>query len=171
MVALGDCAGIATAPAAMESTSHVLAHGLDLFYTRVAPAASFDWDDVTSAADRFTIRLLRKMQSLDLPTRHVVPNHVVWNGYRDRLLRRSVDRVGSYGHLVTDRLHGMILGALLDMPVTSEDNSYGKVGRYYAEWFAASDRIEHRVQRRTPPAPSVSRSPASAMGALRENGV
>lgn len=34
--------GIVTAPAAMESTSHVLAHGLDLFYTRIAPAASFD---------------------------------------------------------------------------------------------------------------------------------
>lgn len=145
------------------------------------PADTFDWDDVTSAADRFTIRLLRKMQSLDLPTRHVVPNHVLWDGFRDRLLSRSVDRVGQYGKLVTDRLHGMILGALLDMPVISEDNSYGKVGRYYAEWFAASDRIEHRVQRRTPPAPSVSRSPASAgardipraenTGALREYGV
>lgn len=145
------------------------------------PAATFDWDDVTSAADRFTIRLLRKMQSLDLPTRYVVPNHVVWDGFRDRLLRRSVERVGQYGQLVTDRLHGMILGALLDMPVISEDNSYGKVGRYYTEWFAASDRIEHRVQRRTPPAPSVSRSPASAgtretpragnTGALREYGV
>lgn len=126
------------------------------------PAESFDWDDLISAFDRGMIRLLRKMQSLDLPTRHVVPNHVLWGGYRDRLLRRSVDRVGQYGRLVTDRLHGMILGALLDMPVISEDNSYGKVGRYYSEWFEASDRIEHREQRRTPPAPSVSRSPAPA---------
>lgn len=34
--------GVVTAPAAMESTSHVLAHGLDTYYTRAAPAASFD---------------------------------------------------------------------------------------------------------------------------------
>jgi ER membrane protein complex subunit 1, C-terminal len=26
----------------MESTSHVLAHGLDLYYTRITPAASYD---------------------------------------------------------------------------------------------------------------------------------
>lgn len=135
------------------------------------PAETFDWDDVTSPFDRFMIRLLRKMQSLDLPTRHVVPNHVLWGGFRDRLMRRSVERIGGYGQLVTDRLHGMILGALLDMPVVSEDNSYGKVGRYYSEWFAASDRIEHRVQRKTPPAPSVARMPAPPMGALREYGV
>ncbi|QIG49738.1 hypothetical protein G5V57_19655 [Nordella sp. HKS 07] len=135
------------------------------------PVESFDWDDVTSAVDRGMIRLLRKMQSLDLPTRHVVANHVLWNSYRDRLLRRSVARVGQYCRLVTDRLHGMILGALLDMPVICEDNSYGKLGRYYSEWFKASDRIEHREQRKTPPAPSVSRSPESEMGALREYGV
>lgn len=45
--------GIATAPAAMESTSHILAMGLDLFYTRVAPAASFD-----GVADDFPFALL-----------------------------------------------------------------------------------------------------------------
>ena len=35
-------AGIVTAPAVLESTSHVFAHGLDHFYTRVQPAATFD---------------------------------------------------------------------------------------------------------------------------------
>ena len=34
--------GIVTAPAVLESTSHVFAHGLDQFYTRVQPAATFD---------------------------------------------------------------------------------------------------------------------------------
>ena len=41
-VSLLHIPGIVTAPAAMESTTHMLAHGLDLYYTRVAPAASFD---------------------------------------------------------------------------------------------------------------------------------
>ncbi|CAH0547358.1 unnamed protein product [Brassicogethes aeneus] len=34
--------GIAVAPARLESTSHVLVYGLDLFYTRVAPSKTFD---------------------------------------------------------------------------------------------------------------------------------
>ena len=33
---------IATAPSRLESTSHLLAHGVDLFYTRVTPSKSFD---------------------------------------------------------------------------------------------------------------------------------
>ena len=106
---------------------------------------TFDWDDITGAVDRGMIRLLRKMQSADFPSRHVVPNHVVWGLYRDHLLRRSVGHVGRYGRLVTDRLHGLILGALLAMPVICEDNSYGKVSRYYTQWFVASDRIVYRL--------------------------
>lgn len=34
--------GITVAPARLESTSHVLVHGLDIFYTRVAPSKTFD---------------------------------------------------------------------------------------------------------------------------------
>lgn len=34
--------GIQVAPARLESTSHVLVYGLDLFYTRVAPSKTFD---------------------------------------------------------------------------------------------------------------------------------
>ncbi|XP_076263953.1 ER membrane protein complex subunit 1 [Rhynchophorus ferrugineus] len=34
--------GIEVAPARLESTSHVLIHGLDIFYTRVAPSKTFD---------------------------------------------------------------------------------------------------------------------------------
>lgn len=34
--------GIEVAPARLESTTHVLVHGLDIFYTRVAPSKTFD---------------------------------------------------------------------------------------------------------------------------------
>jgi len=34
--------GIATAPSRQESSSHMLAHGVDLFYTHLAPSKSFD---------------------------------------------------------------------------------------------------------------------------------
>lgn len=39
---LGSIRGIEIAPARLESTSHVLVHGLDLFYTKVAPSKTFD---------------------------------------------------------------------------------------------------------------------------------
>lgn len=39
---LGRIRGIEVAPARLESTSHILVHGLDIFYTRVAPSKTFD---------------------------------------------------------------------------------------------------------------------------------
>jgi pyruvyl transferase EpsO len=132
---------------------------------------TFDWDDLVGAFDRGMIRLLRKMQSAEFPSRHVVPHHIVWRLYRDHLLRRSIGHVGRYGRVVTNRLHGLILSALLDMPVICEDNSYGKISRYYGEWFAASDRIVYRVRSKVPSVEPAPQAPKSAMGALREYGI
>ncbi|MGE0239250.1 MAG: polysaccharide pyruvyl transferase family protein [Parvibaculaceae bacterium] len=131
---------------------------------------TFDWDDLTNAADRGMIRLLRKLQSVEFPSRHVVPSHVLWRWYRDHLLRRSVRLVGGHGGIVTDRLHGMILGALLAMPVTCEDNSYGKLSRYYREWFSASDHIDHRRRQQTHRAEAAAPETVSAMGELKHYG-
>ncbi|VEN56072.1 unnamed protein product [Callosobruchus maculatus] len=39
---IGRVKGIEVAPARLESTSHVLVYGLDLFYTKVAPSKTFD---------------------------------------------------------------------------------------------------------------------------------
>ncbi len=136
-----------------------------------ADIETFDWDDLVGTLDRFMIRALRKMQSAEFPSRHIVPNHIAWGLYRDHLMRRSVSHVGRYGRVVTDRLHGLILSALLALPVICEDNSYGKVSRYYTQWFAPSDRITYRVRRSTASQEAPAPSPSSAMGALREYGV
>ncbi|CAH1996992.1 unnamed protein product [Acanthoscelides obtectus] len=39
---IGRIDGIEVAPARLESTSHILVHGIDLFYTKVAPSKTFD---------------------------------------------------------------------------------------------------------------------------------
>lgn len=39
---MGKIKKVEVAPAKLESTSHVLVHGLDMFYTRVAPSKTFD---------------------------------------------------------------------------------------------------------------------------------
>ncbi|MGE3874319.1 MAG: polysaccharide pyruvyl transferase family protein [Parvibaculaceae bacterium] len=141
-----------------------------------APPASagggdtFDWDDLVSGFDRGMIRCLRKMQSVEFPARRIVPNHVLWRWYRDNLIRRSIAFVAGYGQVVTDRLHGMILGSLLDMPVTFEDNSYGKLSRYYSEWLSASDRIDHRRRQHMQRAEAAAPETVSAMGELKHYG-
>ena len=133
-------------------------------------SGTFDWDDLVSASDRGMIRLLRKMQSIEFSSRHVVPNHVLWRWYRDRLLRRSVEFIGSYGRIVTDRLHGMILGSLLDMPVAFEDNSYGKLSRYYSEWLSASDHIDQHRRQQTLRAEAAAPEATSATGEVKQYG-
>lgn len=45
--------GIVTAPAKLESTTHVFAYGVDLFYTRLAPSKTYD-----SLTDDFRYALL-----------------------------------------------------------------------------------------------------------------
>ena len=45
--------GIVTAPAKLESTTHVFVYGVDLFYTRLAPSKIYD-----SLTDDFSYALL-----------------------------------------------------------------------------------------------------------------
>lgn len=108
--------------------------------TRIEDA--FDWDDLRSSTDTLVLRALRKWQSVGNPLRHTVPNHRSWYAFRDRLIRRAVERFVPYATIDTDRLHGMILGALLGKRVRFGEGSYGKLGRYHAAWLAASDRLE-----------------------------
>ena len=54
-----------------------------------------------------------------------------------------------YGRVDTDRLHGVVLGALLDMPIICQDNSYGKISRYRLERpKQAQDGINTRLMRK-----------------------
>ncbi|CAM8978672.1 unnamed protein product [Rhodiola kirilowii] len=52
--------GIVTAPAKLESTTHVFAYGVDLFYTRMAPSKTYDslTEDFSYALLLFTIVVL-----------------------------------------------------------------------------------------------------------------
>jgi exopolysaccharide biosynthesis predicted pyruvyltransferase EpsI len=69
-----------------------------------------------------------------LPTR---AHKVAYDAYA----RQNVDRAArllSYGEVVvTDRLHGHILCALLGIPHVLVDDKYGKVGSFYSSWTSA----------------------------------
>lgn len=102
----------------------------------------FDWVDILGPLDPYMLRALRKWQTIDNPLRHVMPNHALWRPYRDRIVRKAVERFAAHDTIDTDRLHGMILGALLGKHVRYGDGTYGKLHRYAQSWLARSDRIE-----------------------------
>jgi len=107
----------------------------------MARAAQFDWDELNGGVSRFMLRALRKWQIIDNPLRHAVSNYALWRVYRDSLVARAVARFRPYAVIDTDRLHGMILAALMNKEVRYSEGSYGKLQRYAGLWLSGSDRI------------------------------
>lgn len=105
------------------------------------PAAAFDWHDLKNRSDTLILRALRKWQTIDNPLRHRMPNYELWRHYRDRLVQRAIDRFRVHERIDTDRLHGLILGALLRRQVLFREGSYGKLHRYARQWLSDSELI------------------------------
>lgn len=57
-----------------------------------------------------------------------------WAAAASRMARRSAGFLLAHHRVVTSRLHGHIMAALLDIDSTVLDNSYGKNTRYFREW-------------------------------------
>lgn len=100
----------------------------------------FDWPDIESAVGRFGFRLARKLQSLGVGVLSSLPL-LIWQLVRDAMVARAGRRFIASDRLITDRLHGMILAALLDLPTQVSDNEYGKLSRYRHAWLADSPNI------------------------------
>jgi pyruvyl transferase EpsO len=58
-----------------------------------------------------------------------------WSPVRDRAIRDGVRFFSRYRKVYTNRLHGMILGLLLNREVCAFDNSYGKLSSYHDTWL------------------------------------
>jgi pyruvyl transferase EpsO len=112
---------------------------------RYRQISSFDWEDLNGASSNFALRALRKLQTIDSPLRHWVSNYQLWRMYRDRLIARAVDSFRPYSCINTDRLHGMILGALMGKRVRYGEGTYGKLHRYTQLWLAESLLIERQL--------------------------
>ncbi len=105
-----------------------------------AGATRVDWPDLVQVVDQLAFRALRKTMAANLDGSYRLPA-AAWYQLRDRLVRRAVRLFSAQGQIVTDRLHGMILSALLARPVRYADNSYGKLSRYANAWLASSPLV------------------------------
>lgn len=68
---------------------------------------------------------------LDMPVPGLVAAH---ERVVDPLVRSLAARLVHHRRWITSRLHGAILGLLLDREVELLDNSYGKNSRYFTQW-------------------------------------
>lgn len=103
-----------------------------------------DWDDLKRLSDRLGMYGVREamrrnrsrtMQSFLLSS---------WYNRRDSIVSRSVKYFDGFQSVRTSRLHGAILGALLEKDVYVQDNFYGKVSRYVDCWLSDVVTVESR---------------------------
>lgn len=110
----------------------------DLESRHVQPEAAFDWVDLKYPRERLLFQAVRKLQGVDMPFWREEPRQTLWWAYRDSLIRRAVRTFDRYERIDTDRLHGVILGALMAREVRYGEGSYGKLGRYVSKWLQGS---------------------------------
>lgn len=109
---------------------------------RVDGAAGFDWDECQRAVEIAAWRALVTTRRLSAIAPVRVAGDLLWQRIAARWIDRAVRRIAAAERLVTDRLHGMILAALVETPVHYADNRYGKLGRYAARVFADDPLVQ-----------------------------
>jgi pyruvyl transferase EpsO len=104
-----------------------------------------DWEDILGF-DKNLIRIIAisfKYTSKMFNSKLLVKiQFLLWQSYSDYIIKKSVKKFLRYDLVKTDRLHGHILSALLDVPCKIYDNSYGKNFSYAKAWTLESDIIE-----------------------------
>jgi len=73
-------------------------------------------------------------------TRRLVDRYAV-HVFMPGLIKRGIAFLGTYEYIFTTRLHGAILGILLDKPMTFFDNAYGKNSSFYNTWLKGTQGI------------------------------
>lgn len=73
-------------------------------------------------------------------TRGLVDRYAV-NVFMPGLIKKGIAFLSSYEYIFTTRLHGAILGILLDKPMTFFDNAYGKNSSFYNTWLKGTEGI------------------------------
>lgn len=112
---------------------------------RVAAAAPekevFDWDCLLEGSVRAIYKVGCRVVWSDRRFGNRLPAHMAWNFVSQTLIQRAEKVFGPYREIETDRLHAMILAALLGKRVSAYDNSYGKVSGYLDCWLSGLEEV------------------------------
>ncbi len=96
-----------------------------------------DWKNIMRLEEKLRIerhRLATRLAGgLNRPSPDILP---AYHQTIKEVVSAIATRIGGHNPWITSRLHGAILGLLLDRQVTLVDNSYGKNSRYFSAWGA-----------------------------------
>ncbi len=95
-----------------------------------------DWSDFLSRSDKRIFRLADRLHRLDRLAGNRMPVHAGWLIYRDRLVDRALSFFARHDGLITNRLHGLLLGLLSGHRISVFDTQYGKLTSYYESWLS-----------------------------------
>jgi pyruvyl transferase EpsO len=101
-----------------------------------------DWDDSLSFAERVKFAVIKRLVPLcySLGLHYNVVPH--WYRLRDSMVESGIQLISQGNKVTTNRLHGMLLSALLGKRVTAIDNSYGKLSSYFNTWLQDVDDLK-----------------------------
>lgn len=102
------------------------------------PASSFDWSNLVSKLDNKKLKLAKRLLKNNHKLLHRYFGHKLHINLRNKLIHLAVNHFQQHRTIDTDRLHGMILSQLLQIPTVMHDNNYGKNSRYFNNWFTKS---------------------------------
>lgn len=100
---------------------------------------SFDWDDMITYEDRIVKKIHNIKGKLKFEQNNISN---FWYNHSNIIAKRAIDYFLQHDMVYTDRLHGLILSALLGRYVIVSDNSYGKNSRYYNLWLKDIESIK-----------------------------
>lgn len=112
-----------------------------------AEQPSVDWDRGTIAISRrvlqrFVLNTVKGIGRYGRP----VDAHRLWYWHRDGMIRDGIALFSRHETVVTNRLHAVLLGLLLDRNVLAWDNSYGKLSAYRDSWLSNTPRLRfHQI--------------------------
>ena len=107
-------------------------------------ASAIDWDDIFTGFTLLTYKLGQKINKIDRRLRNMLPAFVIWERASDIITRRAISLFAPHDMIITNRLHAMILAALLEKKAIVYDNSYGKISSYADLWFKDVPGIDLR---------------------------
>jgi len=110
-------------------------------------ANPFDWEEILHHPPlmRRALRINQKLHAMDMKAGNTLPARFAWNMAVNRMIAKAIRLFGAHQEIITDRLHAVILSALLQRKVTAYDNSYGKISSYIEAWMSNMANISFKV--------------------------
>jgi pyruvyl transferase EpsO len=101
-----------------------------------------DWTKLISEEMAIAFKIGQLINSKDKRCNNILPAYFVWNYVSQMLINRAVKLFIPYRTIISNRLHAVILSALMSRKVIAHDNSYGKISSYISQWLDDLPNIE-----------------------------